>query len=75
MEDRLFVKRPSAAETEDDILAMQAEWEARQSQSKKVCFMVVSDLKPMSELCCVRGLNCISVNLAHGYLVLVKFLK
>lgn len=31
----MFVKRPSAAETEDDILAMQAEWEARQSQSKK----------------------------------------
>ncbi|VDO71925.1 unnamed protein product [Heligmosomoides polygyrus] len=66
MEDRLFVKRPSAAETEDDILAMQAEWEARQSQSKKVCFMVVSDLKPMSELCCVRGLNCISVNLERN---------
>ncbi|KAJ1347432.1 hypothetical protein KIN20_002482 [Parelaphostrongylus tenuis] len=35
MEGRsLFVKRPTAKETEDDILAMQSEWEASKSQSR-----------------------------------------
>ncbi|KHJ96760.1 RPAP1-like protein [Oesophagostomum dentatum] len=36
MDDRsIFLKRPTANETEDDILAMQAEWEAKKSQQNK----------------------------------------
>ncbi|ETN86074.1 hypothetical protein NECAME_16487 [Necator americanus] len=35
MDRSVFVKRPTASETEDDILAMQAEWEARKAKESK----------------------------------------
>ncbi|VDO31848.1 unnamed protein product [Haemonchus placei] len=41
MESRsMFVKRPTANETEDDILAMQAEWEANKSRSDKASVQI-----------------------------------
>ncbi|KAK5974838.1 hypothetical protein GCK32_003215 [Trichostrongylus colubriformis] len=36
----MFVKRPSAGETEDDILAMQAEWEASKARSNKTSVQI-----------------------------------
>ncbi|KAK6041136.1 RPAP1-like protein, partial [Cooperia oncophora] len=36
----MFVKRPSAGETEDDILAMQAEWEASRTRSNKASVQI-----------------------------------